>query len=298
MRKYRDTILKVVVIIVMIAVFVLTVYPIYFCVIASFSEPADVVSGKVMFKPSGFTLEAYKSLLNEKSIWTGYRNSLVYTLLGTLLSLMLTIPAAYVLSKKTLPGHKILSWYFVIIMYFSGGMIPTYLIVKNLGLLNKPYTLIVLGSFTVFNMVVARVYFESSIPGELYESAKIDGCSEFGAFFKIALPLAKPIIAVVALYYASARWNEYYRSLIYISNSDYFPLQLVLRNILIESQMAAAQIDPSMEDSMIEAVLRKAYLAETMKYALILIASAPMLILYPFLQKYFVKGIMLGAVKG
>lgn len=298
MRKYSDAILKVVLFVVMAMVVIATVYPLYFCIIASFSEPSEVVTGRVTFVPVGFTTEAYQNAFNQSEIWVGFRNSLIYTLLGTLLSLCLTVPAAYVLSKKQLKGRTILSWYFVLVMYLSGGLVPTYLIMKNLGLLNKAYSLIVIGSFSVYNMVVCRVYYDSSIPEELYESARIDGCSEFGQFFKIALPLSAPIVAVIGLFYASARWNDYFNGLIYLSNSDLFPLQLVLRNILIQSQMAAAAIDPTLDSEAVYALTRRAYLAETMKYALILISSAPMLILYPFVQKYFVKGVMIGAVKG
>lgn len=298
MRKYSDTILKIVLVIVMAFVVVVTVYPLYFSVIASVSEPSEVVTGKVTFLPKGFTTEAYQNAFNQSEIWVGFRNSLIYTLLGTALSLVLTIPASYVLSKKWLAGRNILSWYFVLVMYLSGGLIPTYLIMKNLGLLNKAYSLIVIGSFSVYNMVVCRVYFESSIPEELYESARIDGCSEFGQFFKIALPLSAPILAVIGLFYASTRWNDYFNGLIYLSNSDLFPLQLVLRNILVQSQMAAAAIDPTLDPDAVYALTRRAYLAETMKYALILISSLPMLMLYPFVQKYFVKGMMIGAVKG
>lgn len=298
MRKYSDTILKIVLVVVMVFVVVVTVYPLYFSVIASVSEPSEVVSGRVTFLPKGFTTEAYQNAFNQNEIWIGFRNSLIYTLLGTALSLVLTIPASYVLSKKWLAGRSILSWYFVLVMYLSGGLIPTYLIMKSLGLLNKAYSLIVIGSFSVYNMVVCRVYFESSIPEELYESARIDGCSEFGQFFKIALPLSAPILAVIGLFYASTRWNDYFNGLIYLSNSDLFPLQLVLRNILVQSQMAAAAIDPTLDPDAVYALTRRAYLAETMKYALILVSSLPMLILYPFVQKYFVKGMMIGAVKG
>lgn len=298
MRKYSDTILKIVLVVVMAFVVIVTLYPLYFSVIASFSEPSEVVTGKVTFLPKGFTTEAYQNAINQSEIWVGFRNSLIYTLLGTALSLVLTVPASYVLSKKWLAGRNVLSWYFVLVMYLSGGLIPTYLIMKSLGLLNKAYSLIIIGSFSVYNMVVCRVYFESSIPEELYESARIDGCSEFGQFFKIALPLSAPILAVIGLFYASTRWNDYFNGLIYLSNSDLFPLQLVLRNILVQNQMAAAAIDPTLDPDAVYALTRRAYLAETMKYALILISSLPMLILYPFVQKYFVKGMMVGAVKG
>lgn len=274
-------------------------YPLYFTVIASVSEPYEVVSGNVIFWPKGFTLDSYKQVFNNEEIWVGYRNSIVNTILGTMLNLALTIPAAYALSKKKLWGRGVFTTYFVIIMYFSGGLLPTYLVVKELGLINKPYTLIILGGFSVYNMVVARTYFQTSIPESLYEAAEIDGCSQFGQFFKIALPLAKPIIAVIALYYAVGRWNDFYTSLVYISNSNYHSLQLVLRNILLESQSALASIDASsMDAEQMVYIMRRAYLAEAMKYAIIFISSVPMLVIYPFAQKYFVKGVMVGSVKG
>lgn len=215
------------------------------------------------------------------------------------MSLALTIPAAYVLSKKQLPGRGFISTYFVFTMFFGGGLIPTYLLVKDIGLLNKPYSLIILAGFSVYNMVITRVYFESSIPGALFEAAEIDGCSQLGQFFKIALPLAKPVVAVIALYYAVAKWNDFYHGLIFVSKSDYFPLQLVLRNILIENQTKITQMDTSnLRAEELLYLTRQAYMAEAMKYALIFISSLPMLIAYPFAQKYFVKGVMIGGVKG
>lgn len=274
-------------------------YPLYFTVIASFSEPYDVVSGNVLFWFKGFTLTSYQEVFKNEDIWIGYRNGILYTGLGTLLSLFLTIPAAYALSKKNLWKRNWITTYFVITMYFSGGLLPTYLQVRNLGLLNKPYTLIILGGLSVYNMVVARTYFQSSIPESLYEAAEIDGCSQFGQFFKIGLPLAKPIIAVITLYYAVGRWNEFFNSLVYVSNSKYFSLQMVLRNILLESQMALTNIDASSMDSeQLSYLMQRAYQAEAMKYSVIFIASLPMLIAYPFVQKYFVKGVMVGSVKG
>lgn len=278
---------------------IILLYPLYFTVMASFSEPREVAFGNVLLWFKGFTLSSYQEVFKNKDIWIGYRNGFVYTGLGTMLNLVLTIPAAYALSKKNLWKRNWITTYFVITMYFSGGLLPTYLQVKNLELLNKPYTLIILGGLSVYNMVVTRTYFQSSIPESLYEAAEIDGCSQFGQFFKIGLPLAKPIIAVITLYYAVGRWNEFFNSLVYISNSKYFSLQMVLRNILLESQMALTQIDASSMDSeQLSYLMQRAYQAEAMKYSVIFIASLPMLIAYPFVQKYFVKGVMVGSVKG
>ena len=274
-------------------------YPLYFTVIASISEPYEVVSGNVVLWPKGFTLESYAQIFHNEEIWTGFRNSTLYTVFGTMMSLILTIPAAYALSKKNLWGRGIITTYFVIIMYFSGGLLPTYLVVRDLGLLNQPYTLVIIGSFSVYNMVVARTYYQSSIPESLYEAAEIDGCSGFGQFFRIAIPLSKPIIAVIALYYAVGRWNDFYNSLVYITNSDYYSLQQILRNILLESQNALSAINgDTMSSEEMAYFMRRAYLAEAMKYAIIFVSSLPMLLIYPLEQKHFVKGVMVGSVKG
>ena len=274
-------------------------YPLYFTVIASISEPYEVVSGNVVLWPKGFTLESYAQIFHNEEIWTGFRNSTLYTVFGTMMSLILTIPAAYALSKKNLWGRGIITTYFVIIMYFSGGVLPTYLVVRDLGLLNQPYTLVIIGSFSVYNMVVARTYYQSSIPESLYEAAEIDGCSGFGQFFRIAIPLSKPIIAVIALYYAVGRWNDFYNSLVYITNSDYYSLQQILRNILLESQNALSAINgDTMSSEEMAYFMRRAYLAEAMKYAIIFVSSLPMLLIYPLVQKHFVKGVMVGSVKG
>ncbi|MEG0766634.1 MAG: carbohydrate ABC transporter permease, partial [Clostridia bacterium] len=235
----------------------------------------------------------------ESRIWIGYRNTILYTVLGTLFNLCLTIPAGYVLSKKHLIGRKILTFYFLVTMYFGGGMIPTYLVIKSMGLINQPYTLVILGGISVYNLIITRVFFQSSIPEEIYEAVNIDGANEFLSFFRIALPLAKPIIAVMALYYSVGHWNAYFDALLYVSRASYQPLQMILRSILVLNESALAMLDPNlMEVDMVLELTRRTYLAETMKYALIFIASAPLLALYPFVQKYFVKGVMIGSLKG
>jgi len=277
----------------------LILYPLYFTVIASFSDPYEVVRGNVILWIKGFSLDSYANVFNNEEIWIGYRNTIIYTGVGTLFAMILTIPAAYALSKKYLWNRKLIILYFVITMYFSGGMLPTYLNLKDLDLLNKPYTLIIIGAFSTYNLIVAKTYFESSIPESLYEAADIDGCSQIGQFFWIAIPLAKPITAVIALYYAVSWWNNYFNSLIYISKSQYYSLQMVLRQIMQQSKDALVGIDLEIvgEDALMY-FLRKEYIAEAMKYSVIIIASLPMLILYPFIQKYFVKGVMIGSVKG
>ena len=294
-----DRVFNFINILLMLLVAAAAAYPIYFTILASLSDPYAVVSGRVTFWPIKPTLEAYTNAFKEGRIWQGYKNTMIYTGLGTALSLLLTIPAGYVLSKKELPGHGFITFYFLLTMYFSGGLIPSYLNIKWLGLINNAATLIILGGMSVYNVVVTRAFFASSVPNELYESAYIDGASEARSFFSIALPLAKAIIAVMALFYAVSRWNDYYTAMIYVSRSDLQPLQAVLRGILLMNQSALSEIDvTTMEESMVMELTRKSYMAEAMKYAMIFIASAPLLIAYPFVQKYFVKGVLIGSVKG
>ncbi len=298
MKKARaDRVFDTCNIAVMVLLLLIMLYPLYYIVIASVSEPYDVAMGKVFLKPSGFTLEAYRNVFENRKIWVGYRNTVFYTLFGTLLNLGLTLPTAYVLSKKQLMGRTFFSWYFLIPMYFGGGLIPTYLLVKSLRLINTPVVIVIMGGLSIYNMIVTRTYFTNSIPEELYESARIDGANEFVGFFRIALPLAAPIIAVMTLYYGVARWNDYYTALIYVSKARYQPLQLVLRSILIMNESALVDAGNLSSEEM-ELMARRAYMAEAMKYSIIFIASAPLLAAYPFVQKYFVRGIMIGSLKG
>ena len=282
---------------ILVLVLFIAAYPLYFTVIASLSDPYSVVKGKVFLWPVGFSLDSYRNVLKESSIWTGYLNSIKYTVFGTLFNLAFTIPTAYVMSKKRMLGYRIFSTVFLICMYFGGGLIPTYLQIKSIGLLNKSYTMIFLGGFSIYNMIITRVYFESSIPNELYESAYMDGADEFTCFFRIGLPLSKAIVSVIALYYSVAHWNGYFSALIYLSKAQYYPLQLVLRNILLLNQGALSMIGDLNEEE-IAFASEAAYRTETMKYALIFISSAPLLAAYPFVQKYFVKGVMVGSLKG
>lgn len=274
---------------------VIVIYPLYFCVIASFSSPQEVTAGNTMIWIKDFRLDAYKDILAETKLWVGYRNTIIYTLLGTLYNLMLTIPAAYVLTKKYLPFHGLISWFFLLTMFVGGGTIPTYLLMKNLNLINNPLVMIVGVGVTAYNLIVARQYFAASIPGELYEAAHIDGATEFTCFARIAIPLAKPIIAVEALYYGVGHWNSYYTGLLYLYKEKYFSLQQMLRSILMTNQMT---IDTNQSLDMVKYFMEKAQRAQGMKYSTIFVACLPLLIIYPFLQKYFVKGVMIGSVKG
>ena len=271
-------------------------YPLYFVIVASFSDQTQVSMGNTLLWIKGFNLDAYKYVLQEDRLWIGYRNSLIYTVLGTMYNIALTIPLAYVMSKQYLPFRGIISWYFFITMYFGGGMIPTYLLIKNLGLINNPLVMVVGAGVSTYNMIVARQYFGTSIHPELYEAAEIDGAGEWKTFIKIAVPLAKPIIAVLVLYYGVGHWNNYYSALLYMYKEEWHPLQYVLRVILLTSSNAALTENMTVEEAMNIMWLQE--IARGMKYAVVFIASAPVLIAYPFVQKYFTKGIMIGSVKG
>ncbi|NLD88296.1 MAG: carbohydrate ABC transporter permease [Clostridiales bacterium] len=299
MKSVQDKVFDIFNIIFMLLVLVVMLYPLWFTIIVSFSDPLAVGGGKVWILPVDPTLEAYQNVFKSDMIWIGYRNTIFYTVLGTAFNIFLTIPAAYVLSKKTLVGRNALSWIFLFTMYFGGGLVPTYLLFKNLSLVNTPWVLIISGGLSVYNMIVTRIFFQTSIPEEIYESARIDGASNFRMFFQIALPLSKSIIAVMTLFYAVSRWNSYFSALVYTTKEELAPLQLVLRRILILNEDMIKEITSGSisGDQMMDA-LRKAQMAETMKYSLIFIASAPLLVAYPFVQKYFVKGVMIGSLKG
>ncbi|WP_271714563.1 carbohydrate ABC transporter permease [Anaeromicropila herbilytica] len=288
-----DRVIEIVMLLVIIVFLIIVLYPLYYVVVASVSNPYDVYAGKTFLFPSGFTLEGYMRVFKEKAIATGYLNSIIYTVLGTVISTALVVMTAYPLSRKELPGKKAIMIFFIITMYFSGGLIPTYLVVAKTGLLNTVWALILPGGVSVFNVIVARTYFEGSIPQEMYEAADIDGCGNMKTFLKIVLPLSKPIIAVMVIFAMVAFWNDWFTSLIYMSDKNKYPLQLALRQILIQSQ-ASANAMSGMDGGYAEANR----ITELIKFASMVVGAVPMLIAYPFVQKYFEKGLMVGAVKG
>lgn len=271
----------------------LVIYPLYYVVIASVSDPYAVYAGKTFLLPCGFTLEGYAKVFKEAAIATGYLNSILYTILGTVITTALVLMTAYPLSKQEMPGRKGIMIFYLITMYFSGGLIPTYLVVAKTGLLNSVWALILPGGVSVFNVIVTRTYFESSIPKELYEAATIDGCGHFKTFVKVALPLSKAIIAVMVIFAMVAFWNDWFTALIYMNDKEKYPLQLALRQILIQSQ-ASANAMSGMDGGYAEANR----ITELIKFASMVVGAVPMLIAYPFVQKYFEKGMMVGAVKG
>ena len=274
------------------------IYPLYLTIIASVSEPLDVYSGKVNLLPSGFNVEAYQAVFENQKIWMGYGNSIFYTVVGTLFNLVLTIPTAYALSKKRLYGRSFITTVFLITMYFGGGLIPTYILFKNLGLINTRWILVINGGLSVYNVVVTRTYFQNNIPDTLFEAARIDGAGEFLVFFKLVLPLSAPILAVMTLYYAVGHWGMYFSAMIYTFDPSLKPLQLVLRDILLKGDSELIAAMETGDANLIAAAQKVAQRALTMKYSLVFIASAPMLIAYPFVQKHFVKGVMVGSLKG
>ena len=271
---------------------IIILYPLWFVIIASFSNPDLVGSGKVLFFPKGITLEGYKYIFRDGRIWQGYKNTFIYTLFGTLLALLITVPAGYALSRNDMVGRGFLMKILIITKYFSGGLIPTYLVVKGLHLVNTPFVLIIMGSFSLFNLILCRTYFMNTLPIELQEAAEIDGCNILQYFLGVAIPLSKPIIAIMALYYAVGHWNAFFNGLIYVTDAKFYPLQLILRDILISGQ----SVDPSTLDPESLELMRE--IARTIKYGVIIVSSLPVLFLYPFVQKYFIKGIMIGSVKG
>lgn len=274
--------------------FLIIAYPLYFVIIASISDVDYVSTGRVILYPIGINFEGYRRVFSDSLIMTGYRNTIFYTVVGTLFNLTLTIPAAYALSKKDLVGRNFLMGIFAFTMYFSGGMIPTFLLVRDLKLLDTWWVLILTSGVTCYNLIIARTFFQNGVPQELEEAAVIDGCSRVRLFISIVLPLSRAIIAVLALYYGIARWNSWFPGMIYLDSRAKAPLQLILRDILIENQQMA--LDETGIGTEAEAIRLK--LATLLKYCLIIVSSAPVLIVYPFLQKYFNQGVMLGSIKG
>ena len=267
----------------------LILYPLYFILIASISDQNLVANGRVFLIPKGIQFGGFKRVFENDLLLSGYRNTILYTALGTVVNMVLTIPAAYALSRKDFLPRRVLMFLFVFTMYFSGGLVPTYLLMKDLRLLNTIWVMIIPFAVNVTNLIIARSFFESSIPDELLEAAVMDGCSNTKFFLHIVLPLSKAILAVITLYYAVQHWNEYFNALSCLKDTALYPLQLVIRDILVMNQKASASAS---------AASSAVQIAEQVKYAVILISTVPVMIFFPFVQKYFMKGVMIGAVKG
>jgi len=286
-----DRIIDVVNVCLLGAVLITALYPLLYVTSASLSDPMEVLNGNLVLLPRGFNTEAYREIFKSKSITTGYVNTIRYTFFGVLTNLCMTVACAYPLSQKDLYGRNVLTLVFAFTMFFNGGLVPTYLIVRSLGLINSMWALILPGSISMWNMIIMRTFFSNNIPYELHESAYIDGCSDIRMLTYIVLPLSAPILAVMVVFYGVSHWNSYFSALVYLTERQKYPLQLVLREILITDQAALASGDS-------QSVYDMMMMAEKMKYAVIVVASVPVLMLYPFAQRYFVKGVMIGAIKG
>ncbi len=288
----QDALFYAVIYAVILLVLIILLWPLIFIVSSSLSSKEAVMAGRVFLLPVDFSLEGYKAVFQTNEVLIGFRNTVLYTLFGTMLNVALTLIAAYPLSRKDLPYRRMWSFIFTFTMIFSGGMIPTYMVVNKLGLMNSPLAMILPTAMSVYNLMIARTFMENSIPGELLEAARVDGCDDIAYFWKILLPLSKPVIAVITLYYAVAHWNSYFNAFLYITDSKLNPLQIVLRNILL-----ANQIDTAMTTDF-DTMTSKQGLADVLKYSLIVVSTLPVMIMYPFVQKHFTKGVMIGAVKG
>lgn len=286
----QDKVVNVVFHIIAILMIIAIIYPLWFVVIASFSNPADVANGEVWLWPKVWDFSGYRELFKQPQIWKSYRNTIVYTVVGTLIALVVNVPAGYAMSRQELKGRKWINTFYLIPMFVSGGLIPTYFVVEAFGLLDTFWVMVLPFSVSTYNIIVVRTFFKESLPETLWEAAQLDGCGTFRYFIQFALPLSKAVLAVVGLWTAVGIWNSWFNALIYIRNEDLVPLQLLLRRILITNQSLLGAATGTMAQE-----LRQ--LSDMMKYASIVVSTLPIMCLYPFLQKYFNQGVMLGAVK-
>ncbi|WP_195495559.1 carbohydrate ABC transporter permease [Enterococcus gallinarum] len=275
----------------------IVLYPLIYIVSASISNPHLVNSGEMWLLPKGVTFEGYRNLLGNSSIWRGYLNTIYYTVLGTSINLLVTLPCAYALSRDDFYGRRAFTNFMLVTMFLSGGLIPSYLLIRSLGMLNTVWALVIPGAVSVYNVVVTRTFFQTTIPREMEEAAIVDGCSDFRLFMQIVLPLSTPIIAVMALFYGVGHWNSFFSALIYLSDKSMYPLQMILREILILQDMSSNTVS-NVTSEMASMLYSKQQLAEVIKYGVMIVSSLPVIIVYPFLQKYFVKGMMVGSIKG
>ncbi|MGI2293208.1 carbohydrate ABC transporter permease [Paenibacillus sp. GXUN7292] len=270
----------------------LVLYPLVYVVSASFSSTTAVLSGKVWLWPIEPTLDGYKAVFKNKMVITGFGNTFLYTAIGTAVNVLLSIMAAYPLSRKDFRGRHLFMLLFVFTMMFNGGLIPTYLIVKDLGMIDTIWAMVIPAALSVWNVIIMRTYFQTTIPRELLDASQIDGCSDFKFLVRIVLPLSGPIVAVIALFYAVGHWNQYFNALIYLKSAKLYPLQLVLRDILIQNEVNIEMLGDA------KTAAARQGLRELLKYSLIVVSSVPLLLVYPFVQKYFVRGVMIGSIKG
>lgn len=288
-----DKIFDIVNLLIMVLLLIIFVWPLWFVLIASVSDPAEVWRGNVILFPVNFTLDAYKEVIQYEEIWRGYLNTFIYTGVGTAVNMVMTVCGAYPLSRKDFVPRNIFMVILLITMYFNGGLIPTYMVVSRLGLTDTIWAMIIPGAVSVFNIIIMRTYFVTSIPDELFEAAQLDGASTAKYLFKVVLPLSKPVLAVITLFYAVGHWNDFYSALVYLKSQELMPLQSVLRSILFSTQMLSQSTGMDAD-----AMMHRMQLVQTLKYSSIIVSTVPVLCLYPLVQKHFVKGMMLGSVKG
>lgn len=287
-----DKIFIILIYILLAAIMLVVFLPLVYIVSASFSDPQAVISNEVWFLPVRPTLRGYQAVFKNRNILTGFANSFYYMIVGTLVNIVMTVMCAYPLSRKEFTARNKVAMIFVFTMYFSGGLIPTYMLVNSLGLVNTRWSMIIPSAMSTYNMIICRTYFVNSIPDELYEAGQLDGCTPFKYLLRVVVPLSKPILAVLVLYYGVAKWNSYFDAMIYLKNQTMVPLQIVLRDILILNQVDYTMVSDA------SAIAAQRGLTDLLKYSTIVVASLPVLCIYPFVQKYFVKGVMIGAVKG
>ena len=287
-----DKIFYVVIFLILSSFFIIVLYPCIFVISASFSASSAVLSGSVILWPVSLNTEGYRVVFNTPSIWIGFRNSIIYTSASVVLHIIITMTTAYCMSRNDFPFRNLFMFYFTFTMFFSGGLIPSYLLIRRLGMINTAWALIIPGSLGIYNMIIAKTFIQHNIPQEMLDAAKIDGCSDIYYFLRIVIPLSHAIIAVLILFSAVGNWNAFFNAMIYLYDRNKFPLTIFLREILL-----ATQIDPSTVDDP-ELQMRIAEAAAVIKYALIVVTIIPVIIIYPFVQKHFVKGIMIGSIKG
>lgn len=294
-RSRSDTVYDAVNTVILVLLLLAVAYPLYFVIIASISDPKLVTGGKVLFYPKAFNLNGYMEVLKYKPIWTGYGNTLFYTAGFTLVSVSISLLSGYALSRKNLAGKNLITGLFIFTMFFNGGLIPTYLLMQELGLYGKPVLIILMGAVNVNNIIISRTFTKTTIPEELFEAAGMDGCSHTSFFLKIVLPCSKALIAVLVLFAAVGQWNSWFNAMIYLKKEEQMPLQMVLRDLIVsQSAMSLASDTAYMGGD----AAAQVYLVESMRYAVIIVSTLPIMCVYPFIQKYFVKGIMIGSVKG
>lgn len=275
----------------LLAAFLLVLYPLVYILSSSFSAPKAVATGRVILWPVDFSLRGFEAVFEHKAIVSGFLNTIFYTVLGTAVNIIMTVMAAYPLSRRSIPGRRILLFLFTFTMIFNGGLIPSYLLISDLGMINTRAVMIVPVALSVYNVIICRTFFESTIPDELLEASQIDGCSHLRFLVQIVMPLSKSILAVLILYYALGHWNSYFQAFIYLISRDKFPLQIILRDILVLNSVNDIIADPQLYAA-------RQGMAELLKYSLIIVSSAPFMVAYPFVSKHFVKGVMIGSVKG